>query len=1374
MKHFNKSARLLSAMVILLLVMLSIAGVPTSATAEFGVQEGGTGIIAGMVTDALKGAPIAGGVSVSVYDLTQTQVGSAQVTDGYYEVNGLYPGSYKVWIQDDLGSSGIYVSEWHDDVQGWSNFSAALPVSLTAPGENVTVNEDLWPGQAALGGRVTDDNGTAIANAYLTTYGPSEAETFADGEGYYSFPALYCGNYDISAFPPHGVNALPASTSAVLVLSGTAVDFTLLQGGIVSGQVTDEVGTGVPGALVCTPDGYAYTGPEGYYSIVGLPGGECSVTAAPPWEVNLLSDTTAAVVVEGSTITLDFVLLPGGIISGRVTAPDDSGVPDAWVDAIGPDNRGDYTDADGYYSIVGLVGGSYALTATPPYGSHLLADSGNATVVENATASVDFALLWEGVIAGRVTSICSGAGVPGVDLVFTGPNFHYATATTDDLGFYYVPQCVSGNWTVSATPMPETYLLADSASVEVVNGEATTLDFVLQSNDMTPPPAPILVYPADGTLTSDNTPWLDWSDVTDNSGVRYQVQVDNDADFGSPVVDDGGLGTSSHTMSIDLAVGAYCWRVRALDGPGNASDWTEPWTFTVDSTIPVVPTLLTPGNGTVTADSTPWLDWSTVTGASAVHYQLQVDDSGDFSSVVEAQTWVTSSWWTVSTALPDGVYYWRVRAVDAVGAASAWASAWTFTVDATAPAVPTLLTPTNGTATADNTPWLDWSTVTDATAVHYQLQVDDSADCLSPVVSKTWLNGSSWSVDTVLPDGVYYWRVRVVDAAGNTSAWTSAWTFTVDTAAPAVPMLVTLANEKVTTDSTPWLDWSTVTDATAVTYQLQVDDSADCLSPVVSETTLSDSSWTADAALPDGMYYWRVRAVDAAGNASAWAGAWTFRVDTTAPAVPALLTPTNGTATADNTPWLDWSIVTDATAVHYQLQVDDSADCLSPVVSKTWLNGSSWSVDTVLPDGVYYWRVRVVDAAGNTGAWTSAWTFTVDTAAPAVPTLVTLANEKVTMDSTPWLDWSTVTDATAVTYQLQVDDSADCLSPVVSETTLSSSSWTADAALPDGMYYWRVRAVDAAGNANAWASAWTFRVDTTAPAVPTLLTPANGKVTTDSTPWLDWSTVTDATAVHYQLQVDDSADCLSPVVSKTWLNGSSWTVDAALPDGVYYWRVRAVDAAGNASAWASAWTFRVDTTAPAVPTPLTPANGKVTTDSTPWLDWSTVTDATAVHYQLQVDDSADCLSPVVSKTWLNGSSWTVDAALPDGVYYWRVRAVDAAGNASAWASAWTFRVDTTAPAVPVLVTPANGQVTTDSTPWLDWSTVTDATAVHYQVQVDNSADFSSPAESKTWVNSSWWTVSSVLSPGTYYWRVRAVDAAGNTSAWTSAWTFTVQ
>jgi hypothetical protein len=293
-----------------------------------------------------------------------------------------------------------------------------------------------------------------------------------------------------------------------------------------------------------------------------------------------------------------------------------------------------------------------------------------------------------------------------------------------------------------------------------------------------------------------------------------------------------------------------------------------------------------------------------------------------------------------------------------------------------------------------------------------------------------------------------------------------------------------------------------------------------------------------------------------------------------------------------------------------------------------------------------------------------------------------------------------------------------------------------------------------------------------------LLSPANGASTGDNTPFLDWSTVTAATAVHYRLQVDNNADFSTPLINETWVESSSYTVSTALPDGVYYWRVSAVDAEGNTSAWTANWSFTVDTTDTVVlspPTLLSPSNGASTDDSTPFLDWTTVTAATTVHYRLQVDNDAGFSSMLVNEAWVVSSSFTVTAALPDGVYYWRVSAVDAEANTSAWTASWSFAVDTADTvvlSVPTLLSPANGASTGDRTPFLDWTTVTAATTVQYRLQVDDDAGFSSPLVSKAAVKWSYVTLNT-LAMGKYYWRVSAVDAQGNMSAWTSGWSFTV-
>jgi hypothetical protein len=107
-----------------------------------------------------------------------------------------------------------------------------------------------------------------------------------------------------------------------------------------------------------------------------------------------------------------------------------------------------------------------------------------------------------------------------------------------------------------------------------------------------------------------------------------------------------------------------------------------------------------------------------------------------------------------------------------------------------------------------------------------------------------------------------------------------------------------------------------------------------------------------------------------------------------------------------------------------------------------------------------------------------------------------------------------------------------------------------------------------------------------------------------------------------------------------------------------------------------------DTTPPPVPSPLSPANGATTTDTTPNLDWSAVTDpqGNGTRYDVQVAPSSSFSSPSRTADDLVGSSWDVAPALAPGTHYWRVRSEDYAGNASAWTSPRSFTIP--APATP--------------------------------------------------------------------------------------------
>jgi hypothetical protein len=111
--------------------------------------------------------------------------------------------------------------------------------------------------------------------------------------------------------------------------------------------------------------------------------------------------------------------------------------------------------------------------------------------------------------------------------------------------------------------------------------------------------------------------------------------------------------------------------------------------------------------------------------------------------------------------------------------------------------------------------------------------------------------------------------------------------------------------------------------------------------------------------------------------------------------------------------------------------------------------------------------------------------------------------------------------------------------------------------------------------------------DTTPPPTPSLISPANGSTTTDATPILDWSDASDTSGVTYSLSIAKDPGFVSIVLEKSGLMFSTYelTSGEALPAGTYYWRVRAVDGAGNVGSWSENWSFTVSVVPTSVVTP---------------------------------------------------------------------------------------------------------------------------------------------------------------------------------------------
>lgn len=95
-----------------------------------------------------------------------------------------------------------------------------------------------------------------------------------------------------------------------------------------------------------------------------------------------------------------------------------------------------------------------------------------------------------------------------------------------------------------------------------------------------------LISPADGVTVTTVTPTFEWE--ADGTASVYHLMIDDDEDFGSPVVDKDDISGTSYTLSgiggeyLESGI-TYYWKVRAQDSGGTWWDWSydPPWDFDI-------------------------------------------------------------------------------------------------------------------------------------------------------------------------------------------------------------------------------------------------------------------------------------------------------------------------------------------------------------------------------------------------------------------------------------------------------------------------------------------------------------------------------------------------------------------------------------------------------------------------------------------------------------------------------------------------------------------------------------------------------------------------------------------------------------------------
>jgi hypothetical protein len=340
--------------------------------------------------------------------------------------------------------------------------------------------------------------------------------------------------------------------------------------------------------------------------------------------------------------------------------------------------------------------------------------------------------------------------------------------------------------------------------------------------------------------------------------------------------------------------------------------------------------------------------------------------------------------------------------------------------------------------------------------------------------------------------------------------------------------------------------------------------------------------------LRNGRYYWKVVAADSLGNTGS-AGPQSFRIGVGLPGVPVLISPADLAVTTDNTPKFEWSGTAGAGGT-YTLQYATNAGFTTGLVTVPGVTDTAYTVGGALADVRYYWHVQAKNSGGDSSGYQATpFSFTVDTQAPDVPTLLFPKDLAVITDNTPDLRWI-LTAGSGGTYT--VEYATDPLfATAVTIAGLPVTPYTVGAPLTDGDYYWHVKARDAAGNESAYQAApYKFTVAAGALNVPLLLSPPNLSFTTDSTPTFVWSSSLPVTTAGDRTSATAQGSALPGTYTLQYSTDPSFTTATSVADiaettytvpgasalgrTTWYWRVESIDLGGNHSGY-QAQAFRV-------------------------------------------------------------------------------------------------------------------------------------------------------------------------------------------------------
>ena len=275
-----------------------------------------------------------------------------------------------------------------------------------------------------------------------------------------------------------------------------------------------------------------------------------------------------------------------------------------------------------------------------------------------------------------------------------------------------------------------------------------------------------VIAPVNGLKSSSTTISFWWDGIKNANKYRIQLVSPNFSTIQNFILD---TSTTQTKYNLTLQPGNYQCRIRAE----NSAYYTNYTTlsFSVDSSLSLTNqkvALVSPSNNFITNNPTQKFQWQPLNVADDYRFEITSSGGTIYSNPAYAKDTITYYFAT------DGVFKWRVRAQNS-SSVTAYTE-YNITIDATNPAIPTLLTPvdgdslsfTVGTGKTRAAILLNWSSAIDyGTAITDSVYVYQTIGSSNTFVIKNTATTNSHADS--LTRGTYYWYVRAIDAAGNKS-----------------------------------------------------------------------------------------------------------------------------------------------------------------------------------------------------------------------------------------------------------------------------------------------------------------------------------------------------------------------------------------------------------------------------------------------------------------------------------------------------------------------------------------------------------------------------------------------------------------------------